>query len=70
MKNLFARTSVLIAAAALFATGLALQSESHTNIAAPTSLSVIELDVLASGPTIPPGPYDEDDSSSGGQKLA
>jgi hypothetical protein len=70
MKSLLASTSVLCASAVLFAIGVMSQSKSDTNLAAPTSLSVIVDHKLASGPTIPPGPWDEDDSGSGGTKIA
>ena len=69
MTKLLARTSVLFTAAALFAAGLVLQSESGAKVA-PTSLSVFDTETLASGPTLRPGPYDEDDSGSGGTKIA
>jgi hypothetical protein len=60
----------LFAVAALFATGFLLQSEEKTHVSAPTSLSIFDLESFASGPTIPPGPYDEDDSNPGETKLA
>ena len=69
MTKLLARTSVLLTAAALFTTGLMLQGDS-SKMAAPTSLSVMDDQTLASGPTIPPGPYDEEESGSGGTKIA
>ena len=69
MKRLLSSTTVLIASAALFAAGVMSQLTTRGQFAAPTSLSVfIEYD-LASGPTIPPGPWDEE-SSNGETKIA
>ena len=70
MNKIFARTSVWFAVATLFASGFLLQSKENTHPAAPTSLSILDEDTLASGPTIPPGPYDEDDDNPGDTKIA
>ena len=67
MKNLFASMTLLFAAAALFAAGVITKSDAR-NLAAPTSLSVLEEPQFASGPTIPP--IDEDDTGAGGTNVA
>lgn len=68
MIKLLTRTSILFASAALFAAGLISQSNTEIKSVAPTSLTVIVDDSLASGPTLPPGDYDEDED--GGTKVA
>ena len=70
MSRILASTSLLFASAALFAAAVVFQPTGAGNRVAPTSLTVIVEDKVASGPTIPPGPWDEDDDGSGGTKLA
>lgn len=70
MKKLLSSLSVLFASAALFAAGILSQSQSEPNPAAPTSITVIVDHTLASGPTIPPGPWDDEDTGSGDTKIA
>jgi hypothetical protein len=70
MKKLFSSLSVLFASAALFAAGVLSQSKCEPNLAAPTSITVIVDHTLASGPTIPPGPWDEEETGSGDTKIA
>ncbi|HYI91993.1 MAG TPA: hypothetical protein VEX68_00475 [Bryobacteraceae bacterium] len=67
MKTLFASSTLLVASAALFAAGVFSQSETITDFAAPTSLSVMMEYEAASGPTFPP--IDEQDLP-GGTNLA
>jgi hypothetical protein len=67
MKTLFASSTLLLASATLFAAGVFSQSETITDFAAPTSLSVIVEHQAASGPTFPP--IDEEETS-GGTQLA
>lgn len=70
MKKLLSSLSVLFASAALFAAGILSQSRCEPNPAAPTSITVIIDHTLASGPTIPPGPWDEEEPNSGETKIA
>ena len=62
MKTLLSNTTVLLACAALFAAGLFTKSAVEADLVAPTSLSLIHEDQEASGPTIPPGPWDDEDT--------
>jgi hypothetical protein len=70
MKNLLTSTTAILASAALFAAGLMLQSETPMHSNAPATLPVSIEQKLASGPTSPPGPWDDDDTGSGGTKIA
>ena len=64
MRKLFASTTLLCAAATLYAAGFIAQSTGTGTSVAPTSLSVPVDDTLASGPTLPPDDYDEPDDST------
>jgi hypothetical protein len=64
MRKLFASTTLLFAAATLYAAGFIAQSTASGTSVAPTSLSVDVEDTLASGPTLPPDDYDEPDDST------
>ena len=66
MKNLFASMTLLFASAVLFAAGVITKSDTM-ELAAPTSLSVLEEPQFGSGPTIPP--IDEEDTGAGGTNL-
>jgi hypothetical protein len=68
MKNLLTSTTAILASAALFAAGLMFQSGTCTHLNAPATLPIEKK--LASGPTIPPGPWDGVDSNSPGTKIA
>jgi len=70
MKRILASTAVLIASAALFAAGSMSKLSTQGEFAAPTSISIFVDHDLASGPTIPPGPWDEEGSGSGETKIA
>jgi len=69
MKTLLTSTTAIFASALLFAAGLIIQSGMSAHFNAPATLPT-SLEKIASGPTIPPGPWDDDDSSSGGTKVA
>ena len=70
MKNLLTSTTAILASAALFAAGLMIQSGTRIESHAPATLPMCIEKKIASGPTIPPGPWDDDDSSSGDTKVA
>ena len=69
MKTLLTSTTAILASAVLFAAGLMIQSGTSAHSNAPATLP-LSLEKTASVPTIPPGPWDDDDSSSGGTKVA
>ena len=70
MTRLLTSSLVLFASAALFLAGVLSQADAAAPYVAPTSLSLIEDEQTASGPTIPPGPWDEEEEDEGGTKVA
>ena len=69
MTRILTSTAVLLASAGLFTASMIWQPGAAGTRVAPTSLTFMADDTLASGPTIPPGPWDEEDSGSGGTKI-
>jgi hypothetical protein len=69
MATFLNNSKVLFVCAALFVFGTIAKSDAGANLAAPTSLSLMYQGEQASGPTIPPGPWDEEEGE-GETKVA